>query len=109
MTISDRLGIEAKLDQETLDDAWERLQATRQMVGVVSSSTDAEVMLMATAYECLNEQSLYVQLFDGGTFSEHVNDRPFVYVRRRMRPDEPWSDWEALYETGGGRSSARTD
>jgi hypothetical protein len=101
MTANARFRHQAELDQYMLTEAWERIHATRKMVGAFSAPGDPDALLFAMASDSLTEQSLHVQLSDGSAL--YVNERPVVYVRRRSSVGEAWGPWGHVDGVGAGR------
>jgi hypothetical protein len=89
------------LSEELLTSIWDRIHSSGQMVESFPAPSDADVMLMATAFGDFSENALYVQPLDGETLFDESQQRQFVYVRRRASNDSAWGRWEARTTESG--------
>ena len=81
------------MDELALTDAWSRISRERNGVGSLELPSLPATPLIATAYDDLAEQSMYVQPLEAMTGMNADDIQPMVFSRRR-REDGTFDRWE---------------
>ena len=81
------------MDELALTDTWDRILRERSGAGSLELPSLPETPLIATAYDDLAEQSMYVQRLEAMTGRNDGDVQPMVFTRRR-REDGTFGAWE---------------